>query len=59
MGMRGQQCQRFHFVWNMKKKIKENFPTRGKADLLKRILAIIDKHWEDQIDQPYMGQHYI
>jgi len=38
-----------------KKKIKENFPTRGKADLLKRILAIIDKRWEDQMDQPLYG----
>ncbi|XP_066365342.1 uncharacterized protein [Miscanthus floridulus] len=38
-----------------KKKIKENFPIRGKADLLKRILAIIDKHWEDQMDQPLYG----
>jgi hypothetical protein len=27
-----------------KKKIKENFP-RGKTDLLKHILAIIDKRW--------------
>jgi hypothetical protein len=38
-----------------KKKIKDNFPTRGKADLLKRILAIIDKRWEDQMDQPLYG----
>ena len=38
-----------------KKKIKENFPIRGKADLLKRILAIIDKRWEDQMDQPLYG----
>ena len=38
-----------------KKKIKENFPTRGKADLLKRILAIIDKRWEDQMNQPLYG----
>jgi hypothetical protein len=38
-----------------KKKIKDNFPTRGKADLIKHILAIIDKHWEDQMDQPLYG----
>jgi len=38
-----------------KKKITENFPTRPKADLLKDILAIIDKRWKDQMDQPLYG----
>jgi hypothetical protein len=38
-----------------KKKIKENFSARGKADLLKHILAIIDKRWVDQMDQPLYG----
>ena len=38
-----------------KKKITDNFPTRPKADLLKDILAIIDKRWKDQMDQPLYG----
>ena len=38
-----------------KKKITENFPTRPKADFLKDILAIIDKRWKDQMDQPLYG----
>jgi hypothetical protein len=38
-----------------KKKIRDNFPTSRKADLLKQILAIIDRRWEDQMDQPIYG----
>ncbi|CAD6244749.1 unnamed protein product [Miscanthus lutarioriparius] len=38
-----------------KKKIKDIFPTSRKADLLKQILAIIDRRWEDQMDQPLYG----
>ena len=38
-----------------KEKINQGFPHQNKQALLKKIIDIVDKHWEHQMDHPLYG----